>query len=62
MARETVGYSQVAMSDIEVPDGKIKAYLSGSSSKILQQCQQNYLIKQIERHVCQGMVSHEQFR
>jgi hypothetical protein len=38
MARETVGYSQVAMSDIEVPEGKIKAYLSGSSSKILQQC------------------------
>lgn len=42
----------MAMAEIEVSESKIKAYINGSSSKILQQCQQSYLIKQIERHVC----------
>lgn len=41
----TIGYSQLAMSNVAVPEAQIKAYLNGSSQKILQQCQQNYLIK-----------------
>ena len=32
----TVGYSQLAMSNLAVPEAQIKAYLNGSSQKILQ--------------------------
>ena len=37
--RTTVAYSNVPYGDIPVSESKIKAYLSGSSQKILQQCQ-----------------------
>lgn len=33
------GYSQLALSSLTVPESQIKAYLNGSSQKILQQCQ-----------------------
>ena len=32
----TIGYSQLAMSNVTVPEAQIKAYLNGSSQKILQ--------------------------
>ena len=49
----SLGYSH--MPTVAIPESKIKAYLNSSSMKILHQCQQNYLVKQIERRVCSQM-------
>ena len=48
------GYTLLAVNQMSIPETQIMAVLNSSGQKILQQCQQAYLLKQIDKHVCCG--------